>query len=218
MEIATFTDKTFEMKVKDCISNGKVMIIENVQESLEPSMEPVLQRSITKKSNKYFIKIGDSEIEYNPEFKLIMLSKLINPHYKPEYAAMCTILNFIVTEDGLRDQLLALVVREERYELEEEKANLVKQQNEYVQKLNFYEQDLLVTLNNANIDTILDTDELVVKLEDTKKNAALINAAQIKAKETEKIIEDSRKIYTMIADEGSNLYFLLITLSMMHPM
>lgn len=50
---------------------------------------------------------------------------------------MCTILNFIVTEDGLRDQLLALVVREERYELEEDKANLVKQQNEYIQKLNF---------------------------------------------------------------------------------
>lgn len=66
-----------------------------------------------------------------------MLSKLVNPHYKPEYAAMCTILNFIVTEDGLRDQLLAVVVREERYELEEEKGLLVKQQNEYIQKLNF---------------------------------------------------------------------------------
>jgi len=54
----------------------------------------------------------------------------MNPHYKPEYAAMCTILNFIVTEDGLKDQLLANVVREERYELEEEKAQLVKDQND----------------------------------------------------------------------------------------
>jgi len=53
---------------------------------------------------------------------------------------------------------------------------------------------LLVTLNNANIDTILDSDELVVKLEETKSNAAAIKEAQIKAKETEKIIEESRKI------------------------
>jgi len=51
-----------------------------------------------------------------------------------------------------------------------------------------------VTLNEANIDTILDTDVLVVKLEDTKTNAAAIGEAQIKAKETERVIEDSRKI------------------------
>jgi dynein heavy chain len=61
---------------------------------------------------------------------MLMLSKLMNPHYKPEYAAMCTILNFIVTEEGLRDQLLANVVREESYELEEVKAQLVKDQND----------------------------------------------------------------------------------------
>lgn len=84
LEITSFTEKGFEMKLKDCISNGKVVIIENVAEELEPSLEPVLQRAITTKSKKFFIKIGDSEIEYNTEFKLIMLSKLVNPHYKPE--------------------------------------------------------------------------------------------------------------------------------------
>jgi dynein heavy chain len=99
---------------------------------------------------------------------MLMLSKLMNPHYKPEYAAMCTILNFIVTEEGLRDQLLANVVREERYELEEEKAQLVRNQNEYIKKLAFFEGDLLDSLNKANPATILDSDELVVKIEDTK--------------------------------------------------
>lgn len=87
-----------------------------------------------------------------------------------------------------------------------------------MQDLNRFEQDLLVDLNNANIDTILDTDELVVKLEETKTNASNIKEAQIKAKETEKIIEESRKIYTPIAEEGSMLYFLLITLCQVHPM
>lgn len=118
---------------------------------------------------------------------------------------MCTILNFIVTEDGLKDQLLANVVREERYELEEEKAQLVKDQNEFVKKLAFFEGDLLDSLNRANPDMILDSDELVVKIEDTKKNAKMIQDAQIKAKETEKVIEESRKIYIPIADEGSML-------------
>lgn len=77
---------------------------------------------------------------------------------------------------------------------------------------------MLVTLNNANIDTILDSDELVVKLEETKSNAAAIKEAQVKAKETERIIEESRKIYTPIAEEGSMLYFLLISLATVHKM
>lgn len=64
--------------------NGRVLIVENVQEELEPSIEPVLTRAFIKKSTKVFLKLGDSEIEYNKEFKLLMLSKLMNPHYKPE--------------------------------------------------------------------------------------------------------------------------------------
>jgi hypothetical protein len=77
---------------------------------------------------------------------------------------------------------------------------------------------LLDSLNRANPDTILESDELVVKIEDTKKNAKMITDAQVKAKETEKGIEESRKIYIPIADEGSMLYFLLITLCRVHPM
>jgi dynein heavy chain len=50
-----------------------------------------------------------------------------NPHYKPEVAAMCTIINFIVTEGGLEDQLLADVVRMEKPDLEQTKDELVKQ-------------------------------------------------------------------------------------------
>lgn len=114
LELTTFAEKNFEMKISDCITQGKVCVIENVQEELEPSLEPVLIRAITTKNKKAFIKLGENELEYNSDFKLIMLSKLVNPYYKPEYAAMCTILNFIVTEEGLRDQLLALVVREEK--------------------------------------------------------------------------------------------------------
>lgn len=36
-------------------------------------------------------------------------TKLPNPHYKPEVAAQCTLVNFIATEKGLEDQLLSKV-------------------------------------------------------------------------------------------------------------
>lgn len=47
------------------------------------------------------IKLGDKEVEYNPSFRLILHTKLANPHYKPEMQAQTTLINFTVTRDGL---------------------------------------------------------------------------------------------------------------------
>lgn len=66
-----------------------------------------------------FIKIGDKECEYNPTFRLILHTKLANPHYQPELQAQATLINFSVTRDGLEDQLLAAVVSMERPDLEQ---------------------------------------------------------------------------------------------------
>ena len=41
--------------------------------------------------------MGDKEIEYHPDFKLILQTKLANPHYKPELQAQCSLINFTVT-------------------------------------------------------------------------------------------------------------------------
>ena len=60
-----------------------------------------------------------------------MQTKLSNPHYPPEIQAECTIINFTVTEDGLEDQLLFLVVKLERPDLAKKKSELIKQQNEF---------------------------------------------------------------------------------------
>ena len=70
--------------------------------------------------------IGDSEVEYDANFRLYLQTKLANPHYKPEIAAQTTLLNFCVTEKGLEDQLLALVVDHERPDLQEQAQQLVR--------------------------------------------------------------------------------------------
>lgn len=62
-------------------------------------------------------------MEYNPNFQLILQTKLANPHYKPEMQAQTTLINFTVTRDGLEDQLLAEVVKAERPDLEELKVH-----------------------------------------------------------------------------------------------
>ena len=86
---------------------------------MDAVLDPLLGRNTIKKGK--FIKIGDKEVEYHPKFRLILQTKLANPHYKPEMQAQTTLINFTVTRDGLEDQLLAEVVATERPDLEKTK-------------------------------------------------------------------------------------------------
>jgi len=86
---------------------------------------------------------------------------LINPHYKPETAAQCTIINFIVTESGLEDQLLAMVVKVEKPDLEQTKEDLVTKQNEFMITLAGLESSLLQSLSDADPATILQNFALI---------------------------------------------------------
>lgn len=70
-----------------------------------------------KKAGNYSLELGSEVIDYDLKFKLYLMTKLTNPHFRPEIAAQCTIINFIVTESGLEEQLLAMVVNVEKNEL-----------------------------------------------------------------------------------------------------
>ena len=64
----------------------------------------------------YFVaSVGDNVIEYSSDFRLYITTKLRNPHYLPELSTKVTLLNFMITPEGLEDQLLGIVVAKERY-------------------------------------------------------------------------------------------------------
>ena len=145
-------------------------------------------------------------------------TKLPNPHYRPEIAAQCTIVNFIVTPDGLEDQILAMVVNAEKPELEQEKQSLVRKQNEFKVTLAQLEDELLAQLSAADPSTILDNFALVDGLETTKKTAIEIQHQSLLAKETEITINALREKYRSVAQESSMLFFLIIQLSSIEHM
>ena len=105
--------------IEQAVSNGDCLLLENIEESVDAVLDPLLGRNTIKKGK--CIKIGDKEVEYHPKFRLILQTKLANPHYKPEMQAQTTLINFTVTRDGLEDQLLAEVVATERPDLEKTK-------------------------------------------------------------------------------------------------
>ena len=47
-------------------------------------LEPVLLKQVFKSGGVISIKLGDSTVEYNKDFKFFVTTKLRNPHYMPE--------------------------------------------------------------------------------------------------------------------------------------
>lgn len=68
---------------------------------------------------------GDKAIDYHPDFKMFLTTKLANPHYLPEIFIKTMIINFTVTFEGLNEQLLADVVNNLAPEVEKQRDSLV---------------------------------------------------------------------------------------------
>ncbi|KAK2522490.1 hypothetical protein Q9233_010487 [Columba guinea] len=117
LQVIRIGQKGYLDTMERALAAGELVLIENLEESMDPVLGPLLGRETIKKGR--YIKIGDKECDFNPAFRLILHTKLANPHFQPELQAQCTLINFTVTRDGLEDQLLAAVVNMERPDLEE---------------------------------------------------------------------------------------------------
>jgi dynein heavy chain len=137
--------KTIEFAVE----GGQPVLIENLENSIDAVIQPVYSRAVIKKGKSKYIKMGDKQLSLNPKFNLFLHTKLSNPHYPPEIQAECTLINFTVTEAGLEDQLLALVVKKERPDLAAQKEALIIEQNGFKIKLKELESDILYKIANA---------------------------------------------------------------------
>jgi dynein heavy chain, axonemal len=88
---------------------------------------------------------------FQKECRFYMTTKLRNPHYPPEVAVKVSLLNFFVTPEGLEEQLLGLVVEEERPDLANMKAQLVVSNARMKKELKEIEDKILLMLSNSQV-------------------------------------------------------------------
>uniref|UniRef100_A0AAQ5XVQ1 Dynein axonemal heavy chain 11 n=1 Tax=Amphiprion ocellaris TaxID=80972 RepID=A0AAQ5XVQ1_AMPOC len=215
LKVVSLGQKGYVDVIEQAVVAGDTVLIENLEETIDPVIDPLLGRHTIKKGS--CIKVGDKECFFHPGFRLILHTKLANPHYKPEIQAQTTLINFTVTRDGLEDQLLAQVVNQERPDLEHLKSELTKQQNMFKIELKLLEDELLTRLSAAE-SNFLGDNVLVEKLETTKHTAAEIEMKVLEAKVNEVKINEAREHYRPVAVRASLLYFIMNDLNKINPM
>jgi len=214
----TLTDKRFRNELERTMGDGLPLLIEHIEEDLDPVLDPVMNKLIIRSGKFCKINLPDKEgCDYSDNFRLYFTTKLANPHYTPEMSAVSTIIDFTVTMQGLEDQLLSIVVLKERPDLEEQRQTLMRDITQYKSKVSELEEQLLAKLSSVQ-GNLLDDAEILDVLNNTKATSQEVSTKLASAAETQDMIQATCEDYRAVATRGSIIYFLYTECSAINPM
>ncbi|KAL8598268.1 hypothetical protein ACOMHN_035218 [Nucella lapillus] len=217
LKVVGATDPNLMRTLETAVKVGDPVLVKDVGEELDPALRPIILQETTRRGGQQVMKLGDTEIEFNSNFRLYMATGLANPHFLPGIFIQVNIINFTVTFDGLQEQLLSVVVKQERPKLEAERRELLESIASDKQLLRDLEDKSLSLLQKTE-GHILDDQDLVDTLEQSKgKNQEIYTRVQ-RSEDTEKSINMARKKYLSVARRGAVLYFVLAELASMDVM
>ncbi|CAJ1350985.1 unnamed protein product [Effrenium voratum] len=215
--IIKLSTPNFLRTVENCIREGSAVLLENVEEVLDPSLEPVLLKQVFKKGGQMLLRLGSEDVPYHDDFRFFVTTKMANPHYLPEICIKVTVINFTVTLLGLEDQLVADVVKNERPDLAELRANLVVQIAKDKAEMDRLEQLILKLLSEAGADLLSD-DTLIVTLDQSKLTGDSCKERMASAEKSMKEIDEVTEVLRPCATRASIIYFVVADLANIDPM
>lgn len=57
-------------EVKNAVQNGTIVLVENISETIDPVLNPILARATFNRNGKMYINLGEDSVEYNNNFKI----------------------------------------------------------------------------------------------------------------------------------------------------
>ncbi|XP_036925260.1 dynein heavy chain 14, axonemal [Sturnira hondurensis] len=195
-------------KIEQAMKSGGSVLLQNLPETLAPSLKAILKKAIYQRRGKHFIRVEDSEIEYNSNFRLYISTEIDNPSFPPSVYNCVTMINFTVTFQGLQDQLLSTVVTHEVPHLENQRFQLLESISLDAKTLEELEEKALNLLQSTQ-GCVLDNEEIIDLLRQSKVTSNEISRRINATKKAESEIQATRKTYLPMATRGALLYFVV---------
>ncbi|RNF10243.1 dynein heavy chain 7, axonemal isoform X1 [Trypanosoma conorhini] len=201
--------------IRGAITEGLPVLLENLEETIDPILENVLLKRFTKEGSATVVHLGEP-VEWNDNFRLYMTTKLPRPHYLPEVSTKVTLVNFMITQQGLQDQLLQRVMMSERREVEEKKQALTLEAAENQANLKRTEDKILAILSSEG--NILESETAIEELDSSKVQSDQIAKRQEEIEAMERISDRTRSLFIPVAGLGATLFFCVTELANIDPM
>lgn len=217
-------DANFLKTVDFALESGKPLLIENIGESVHPALldmlrdkgDPIKHRGAHHDAQAY-IKFGKKTYKSHSTFMLFLTTTYERPQFPILIHNIVTMVNFAITLESLHLQLLAMVVGNEKKELEDKFAESSKEAYENSKALREIENAILELLLQS-ADSILKDDVLIRTLANSRLAEEAI-ASRLKTIESTSVSMDkARDIYSPSVKKAALMYFVVIELSQVAPM
>jgi dynein heavy chain len=215
--VTSFEDRYFKQRLEDALQLGRPLLVEDCGEEIDPLLDNVLAKSFNKVGRNLFVSIAGKDVEVLDGFTLYFTTKLANPKFSPETFAKCSVIEFSVTQNGLQEQLLNLVILREKESLEIQRQTLLANVAGLKARLLQLENDLLNLLRSSK-GNLLENTSLITTLNNTKKTSFDTTEQLNEAMVTNQKINNSRKEYIPVALRGAVIYFLIQEMSQVNGM
>ena len=206
----SFIDASFMKHLESAMRFGTPLMVTDVEE-IDPILNPVLNREISKTGGRVLMRLGDQDIDFSPSFCLYLSTRDSSCRFSPDLCSRVTLINFTVTPGGLQNQCLSTVLKAERPEVDQERCEMLKLQGEYRTRLIYLEKSLLQALSDAQ-GNILDDDSIISTLERIKTESCDIED-KMEQQETLRIrVQQVTLFYEPLAQASSRIFFSLQSL------
>ncbi|ESN96268.1 hypothetical protein HELRODRAFT_67881 [Helobdella robusta] len=216
-KISSFNEPDYIKHLELAVKYGSSFLFQDVDDYVDPLVYNILSKTLIKQGAVQGVMMGDKMIDFDDNFRLYLNTKLPNPNYPASIYAFATVINFIVTFKGLEEQLLGVIVKIEKNELEERREQLIYETSTNKKLLKDLEDSLLRELAQSK-GNMLDSVDLLTTLENTKlKSSEVAEKLRLGALTTDEI-DRNRDIYRPVAKLGAILFFVLGDLATINVM
>ncbi|PRP87942.1 putative dynein heavy chain [Planoprotostelium fungivorum] len=217
LTVSTITSPDYISVLENCVHFGMPLLLEGVEQSLDPMLEALLSRQVFQVEGQSVVRLGDRVIPYNPSFRLYITSRHPNPQFPLELCTKVNIIDFRITVSGLEDQLLHMVVKSEKEELEKQSNQLTETIAHSKKELQETEDRILHLLYNAEGD-ILEDEVLIDTLATSKRTSIEIWTRLIQSERTQQELRRARERYQPVTTRAASLYFCVADLALVDSM
>ncbi|XP_061623123.1 dynein axonemal heavy chain 10-like [Phyllopteryx taeniolatus] len=217
LKISSFNDPDFLKQLEMAIKYGFPFLFQDVDEYIDPVIDNVLEKNLQGAEGRQVVMLGDKVVDYDPNFRLYLNTKLGNPKFSPSVFGKAMVINYTVTLKGLEDQLLSVIMGFEKKELEEQREFLIQETSDNKKLLKNLGDTLLRELATST-GNMLDNTELVYTLEETKSKSSEVFEKLKLAVTTSVDIDVLRNGYRPAAKRGAILFFALTEMALVNSM
>eukprot|EP00892_Ulva_mutabilis_P012055 jgi/Ulvmu1/9221/UM005_0321.1 len=206
-DVVSMHDSRLVTALELAVRFGKTLVITNAA-TVAPIVVNTLRRDFLLRGTGRAVVVGDKTVDVDEAFRLLLVSEAADAAPPPDLRPLMTVLNFSPTRAGLESALLAATLQHEQPQLESQRSQLLKQEEEMKAELAGLNRTLLARLAQSSGDILADA-ALIASLDRTKSTASRIATSLASAAALQADLEEQRTVYKPVAVAAAALYLAL---------